>query len=259
MLSEKDVRKLIFELIPASYSHFADLDLARIVHFFQEHKNLNLQKLAEPDLKRILVNTQILHQRNRETIPTIAGLILFGKPKVTKYLPQAGAMAARIAGTSITDRTIDLQFFDANAFDNVENVMRMLNLYNSHSFEINGIKREDIFDYPIEALREFVINAFVHRDYTITGSQISILIFHDRIEIKSPGRIPNTLTIEAMKLGVRYYRNPVIMQYFYDAQYVEQMGTGIPKALKLLKQNRNPEPELAEIGEEFRVTVFKRT
>ena len=83
-------------------------------------------------------------------------------------------------------------------------------------------------------------------------------IYNDRIEIKSPGRLPNTVTIEKMKVGIRYHRNQVIVQYFYDANIVERMGQGIPNVNSWLIENGNQELEIKEEGDEVIVTMYKR-
>jgi len=68
--------------------------------------------------------------------------------------------------------------------------------------DINGFKRDEKEDFPLIVLREAAVNALVHRNYNISGSKIRILMFNDRIEFHSPGRLPNTVTIEKMKIGV---------------------------------------------------------
>ncbi len=100
-------------------------------------------------------------------------------------------------------------------------------------------------------------NAIIHRDYIIAGSEISVWIFDDRVEIRSPGAIPNTMTIEKMKYGAKYHRNPVLTQFFSYAGIVEMMGQGIPRVDELLMENNNPELEILEKGDEVIVTMHK--
>ena len=118
--------------------------------------------------------------------PTIAGLLLFGKDRVSKYLPQAGIMCVKVKGAKITDDKEDHKFFEGNAFDNFRESVRFFNLYNKTSFVIEGSLRKNVYDYPEKAFRELLANALVHRDYTIAGSQISVWVYDNRIEIKSP-------------------------------------------------------------------------
>lgn len=245
-----------FEIIPASYAKLDDLDINSIVDYLKSYRNVTT--LVEDKKFVLLQSLELVTSVNDTFKPTIAGLLLFGKNKVSKYLPQAGVMCVRVKGTKITDDKKDYKFFEVNAFDNFNESVKFFMLYNTTSFVIEGVARKNIYDYPETAFRELLANAVVHRDYTIAGSQISVWMYDDRIEIKSPGRLPNTVTVEKMKVGTRYHRNPVLVQYFYDANIVEKMGQGIPNANKWLKENGNPELEIREEGDEVIAIMYKR-
>lgn len=112
---------------------------------------------------------------------------------------------------------------------------------------------------PWSRFREAIMNAVVHRDYTIAGADISVDIFNDRLEIKSPGKIPNTLTIEKMKIGTKYYRNQLMVDYLAEAGYMDKNSLVIPlKILKLCREYTGKEPLIEEIGEELRVVLYPR-
>ena len=85
--------------------------------------------------------------------------------------------------------------------------MNRTELWTRPTSRLEGGRRVDRWEYPPEVVRETIVNALVHRDYTITGADISLTIYGDRIEVRSPGGLPNTVTIEAMKAGARYARN----------------------------------------------------
>ena len=85
-------------------------------------------------------------------------------------------------------------------------------------------QRKENHDYPEQAVRETVINAVCHRDYTVKGSGIMIDIFKNHMDITSPGCLPNTQTISKIMMGMVYQRNPLLVQYFYDFRYVERLG-----------------------------------
>ena len=95
------------------------------------------------------------------------------------------------------------------------------------------------------------------RNYSIIGSKIRVFMFDDRIEFRSPGRLPNTVTIEKMKIGVSYARNPFLVKYMENMRYIDQLGRGIPMILKNMKDVGAAEPSLREIGEEFILTIYK--
>lgn len=73
--------------------------------------------------------------------------------------------------------------------------------------ELKRGRRIDRWEYPLDVIREITVNALVHRDYSIAGTDIMLEIFTDRLEITSPGRLPNTVTPEGMRRGPRYARN----------------------------------------------------
>jgi ATP-dependent DNA helicase RecG len=112
----------------------------------------------------------------------------------------------------------------------------------------------DGWEYPESVLREAVVNALVHRDYSISGADIMLAIFSDRIEIQSPGRLPNTVTPEGMKAGVRYARNQTLVNVMRDYGYVDARGMGVRnKIIPGMRAHNGTEPDL--IAEEHRFTV----
>jgi len=122
---------------------------------------------------------------------------------------------------------------------------------------INQLKRDEKEEYPTLVLREAIVNALVHRNYSILGSKIRIFMFDDRIEFHSPGKLPNTVTIEKMKIGVSYARNPFLVKYMENMRYIDQLGRGIPMIIKTMKDIGDREPVLQESGEEFILTIYK--
>ncbi len=245
-----------FEVIPASYAKLEDLDLNAIDDYLKSHRSAVV--LGEDNKWILLENLELVIKVDETLKPTIAGLILFGKEKVSKYLPQAGIMCVKVKGDTIADEKEVPYFFERHAFDNFDDAMAFFRKHNTTDYSIEGEKRKNYYDYPENAFRELLANAIIHRDYTIAGSQISVWVYNNRIEVKSPGRLPNTITVEKMKVGIKYHRNPVLAQYFYDANYVEKAGQGIPKANRWLKDNGNPELEIREDGDEVIVTMYKK-
>jgi len=105
---------------------------------------------------------------------------------------------------------------------------------------------------PEEALRETLVNALIHRDYTIRGP-IRLLIFQDRVEVRSPGKPPNTVDVETMKLGTHVPRNPILLSHFAKLGYVTSLGTGVPRVIRLVSQAVGKEPNI--VGRDFEVMV----
>ncbi|MBI2267552.1 MAG: hypothetical protein HYU64_20680 [Armatimonadetes bacterium] len=99
------------------------------------------------------------------------------------------------------------------------------------------------------------MNAVAHRDYLLT-SQVRLFIFDDRIEITNPGRLLNSVTVEAMRLGYHLVRNPVIFSHLARLRLATDAGLGVPNMIRLLRQNRLPDPDFLVVGNEFRL-IFR--
>jgi ATP-dependent DNA helicase RecG len=110
----------------------------------------------------------------------------------------------------------------------------------------------------LEAVREAVVNAVAHRDYTITVSDIELSIYADRLEVVSPGRLPNTVTVEKMRAGYRASRNELLKEVLRDYRYVEATGLGVPrKIVQGMIEHNGTEPDLVEEEQRFIVRLWK--
>ncbi len=223
------------------------------------------KKEAEAELQELLINTEILiEQEDTNPSVTVAGLLLFGKnPK--RLLPQAGIDAVAYPGTErgYEARERLTAYGPMTALYGTEGVIengiveqtiefiRRNTVIKEHLETGKRIKRQS---YPDESIREAIVNALVHRDYMLSGSDIELSIFEDRIEIISPGKLPNTITIDRMKAGCRAARNQLLKDIMRDYGYMEHMGLGVPrKIIKLMREQNKTEPELIEDrdGEQF--------
>jgi ATP-dependent DNA helicase RecG len=182
-----------------------------------------------------------------------AGILFFAKD-VYEYLNQAQMTLLAFKGADrlhIYDRRdvrddLLTQFNEAVAF-----LKKHLNVRS----EIRGVNREDIYEIPIEALREALVNALMHRDYSITGTQVSVEIYDDRVEIINPGGLPKGLS--AQDLGtVSIRRNEVISDLFFRLHKVERIGMGIRKMKEALVAAGLREPIFEPNG--FFRAVFRR-
>ena len=108
---------------------------------------------------------------------------------------------------------------------------------------------------PLEAVREAVRNAVVHRDYAVYA-QINITVYDDRLEVVSPGRLLNSVTVEAMKQGaVHLVRNPLIATVLAKRRLMTEQGTGVWRMMKVMQQWGLPAPEIEERGPSLMVTL----
>jgi len=194
---------------------------------------------------------------------TRAGVLLFSKDPQKYFLTAYIKIGRFKSDTEIIDTVIA----EGNIFQQLNTAMSAIKKHLNVKFdttvdgtEIDSLSRKDIWDYPLEALREAIINALIHRDYLDT-SPIQIKIFDDKIEFWNAGKLMPPLTIEKLKgpHSVKQ-RNPLIASIFYYAGLIEAWGSGTTKMIKLCKEHNLPEPEFKESTEgigDFTVIFYK--
>jgi predicted HTH transcriptional regulator len=123
---------------------------------------------------------------------------------------------------------------------------------------IGEIHRKDRWEYPLEAIREALINAIIHRDYAILGSDIKVAIYDDMLEITSPGTLPDSLPIEELGSGRSEIRNRILAPIFKDLKLIEAWGSGIQKIRQELDQYPEIGLILQEVGSAFQVQFVKK-
>jgi ATP-dependent DNA helicase RecG len=227
-----------------------DLNFTELDRFFSDYK-INFSKESQDNKQRLLTNTDILNEQGQTTI---GGLLIFGiNPE--RYLPQAGISFAHFSGCQMQSELIDKQNISGPLPFQVDRCLASIKNNLQMPSTIEGMRRKNLRVYPPDKVfRELIVNATVHRNYAISGSKIRILIFNDRIEFISPGRLPNTVTIEKLKAGVSYAINPILVKFMENFSYMDRLGRGLPMVCQELQQ-LGQEVIFKEIGEEFRVIV----
>ena len=120
------------------------------------------------------------------------------------------------------------------------------------------MSRRRVWDYPFEAIRELLINAFIHRDWT-KQNYVRVIVYNNRMEITSPGSLPNGMTTEKIRSGAQLQRNPSSVRIFRDYGYVEDQGIGIRrKVIPLMQQHNEREPDFEVTEDHFKVTLWKK-
>ena len=151
---------------------------------------------------------------------TNAAILLFGK-NPQKFFPQAEVKCARFKGTEPLE-FIDMKIFGANIIDQREDALEFVKEHIKLQAKIVGTERVEKWEYPIEAIREAITNAVVHRDYEIQ-SNVQIRIFDDRLEVWGVGPLPKPLTIEDLKKKHKsILRNPLIEKCLYITIFLEK-------------------------------------
>lgn len=260
---------LRYDIKPVPGSSLKDLDINRLINYFKDIRRQDCPEQDEKQWEILLINTEIMVESRGKAIPTVGGMLLFGKTP-NRYLPQSGISAVAYPGMKkdyeaiereTIRRPIVARFFgtadivDTGLVERAIEFVRRNTRFNSYLVEGRRIDRPD---YPPEVIRETIVNAIAHRDYTISGTDIELSIYTDRLEVISPGRLPNTVTIERMKAGCRVTRNELIKEVLRDYHYVEATGLGIPRKIipGMLKHN-GTEPDLIEEEYSFMVRLWR--
>ena len=142
---------------------------------------------------------------------------------------------------------IDEQIESAYAF-----VLEHINL----GARIEGLVRQDIYELPIRTIREMITNAVCHRSYLCPG-KVQVALFDDRLEVTSPGMLDKDLTIEKMKAGISKIRNGAIARILAYMNMIEAWGTGIPKIFQEARDYGLREPQLLDMGSDFRINLYR--
>ena len=148
----------------------------------------------------------------------------------------------------------DQKRIEGNLIEMFHDAMRFLNIHLMRSHQIKGVEPEVKPELPVEVLREGLVNALSHRDYTISAP-IRVIVYDDRVELRTPGQLPNTVTIDSLRLGVHVTRNATIYNIFLKIGLVTDAGSGIPRMIRVLRETRGSEPDFRLEGNEFVVAI----
>ncbi|MBI5300014.1 MAG: putative DNA binding domain-containing protein [Deltaproteobacteria bacterium] len=139
----------------------------------------------------------------------------------------------------------------------LERLMELIRPCNKITEGVRGVKRQERYIYPEDAVREVIVNAVAHRDYRIAGLKNECRIYPDRLEVISAGNLPGTITLE--NIDKRHYsRNPKIMHALLIMGLTEELGQGISMMKHLLKANGNPPPEFIVNSDQFKVIFYRQ-
>lgn len=249
------------ERLPVSGTGLAHLDLERLQDYLQHILNDPEIPVDSSAWERRLCGMGFMTERDGgPPVCTIAGIVLFGhRPR--RSLRQAGVrwmafdgdeMEYAAADDAVLDEALialwrtrdgDRQMDSSGLME--ELIERMRPFVSEDAAEVtDGVRRDRRWYYPLEALREALVNAFAHRDWTRI-EDVEVVRYANRLEIKSPGALPNSMTVEKMLAGQRSARNPLIVEVLRDYGYVDARGMGVrTKIVPLLKQFTGMPPDL---------------
>ena len=247
------------------------LDIGRVESYLRDVLRRPIPARSDIEAwRRLLLNTDLLVATRDRDCVSVAGLLLFGE-NPNRRLPQAGVTAAAFAGTEKDYNTVDEErirgplapivsrrggIVDKGVIDRAVDFVRR-NM--GSTAWLDGGRRRRKRAVPLDAVREAVVNAVVHRDYGHEGTDVEISLYLNRIEVVSPGRLPNGVTVEKMKEGVvRVARNELLKEILRDYRYVEHHGMGVRnRIIDSMRHHNGTEPDLEEGDDRFLVRLWK--
>ena len=201
--------------------------------------------------RRLLANWGLIGEGTGT--PTVAGILLLGAAP-QRFLPHAYVSALRIPGTELATPPMDQKRLNGRAFDLLVGAERFLEFHLLRRHRIRGMEPEVVPELPLSALREVLVNAVAHRDYTVAGP-IRVLVFEDRVEVRSPGGLPNSVRLAQLPAGVHVLRNPTLYNLLLKRGLATDAGSGIPRLIQLVREQTGRAPTLRLAGDEFVVTL----
>lgn len=232
--------------VPVTGSGLDDLDQGSFGQYFERryHKSVQSTGLS---MERLLQNLNLA----RHGVPNLAGLLLFGKsPDILR--PAFVVKAVAFAGTQLHDQTyLDSQDLCGRLDQVYEACMTFIGRNLHHVQKSASFNRPGQLEIPHEVFEELLVNALVHRDYFISAP-IRLMIFADRVEVVSPGHLPNHLEVEQIRYGLSNLRNPALASHAFHILPYRGLGSGIPRAIAAW-----PEVELIDDrrGNQFKAIV----
>lgn len=261
------------EVMPVPRTSFDSLDKARLENYLKD-------VMQDPDVpssdeawQQRLLGLGFLAEAAGNICCTIAGLVLFGKSP-RRYLKQTGLRVLAFDGVdksyaALLDEVIDAPMVGRwdkapvtrHPFDSglIELFTQLIKPFITQEADelIDGVRHSAQWLYPQDAVREAVVNALAHRDWT-RFVDIEVSIYSDRMEIISPGALTNSMTIEKMIAGQRSPRNPLIIEVLRDYGYVEHRGMGVRvKIIPLMREFSGKDPKFEATEDYLKTTLYR--
>ena len=261
------------ELLPVSGSRLQDLSLDRLKDYLSTIVGDKTLPTNDEDWRKRLCGLGFMVERvDGPAVCTISGLVLFGHAP-RRLLRQAGVRWLAFEGEdksyrALDDRVIDgalvalwksdekgnRELVEGGLIEKLVDAMQPFVAEESDNVDAS-MRRERRWLYPVEALREAIVNALAHRDWT-RYEEIEIARYADRLEVLSPGALQNSMTVEKMIAGQRSPRNPSIVEVLRDYGYVDARGMGVRnKIIPLLLEHNGTEPEFIATEDHLRVLL----
>ena len=248
-----------------------NLDMERVENYYQVVLKRSVPDREEVEnWRRLLLNSDLLVAAGNNVCASVSGLLLFSE-NPNRRLPQAGVTAAGFPGPEKDYNTVDEERIRGPLTSIVSKrgatlekgvIDRTADFVGRNMGSVawlEGARRRRKGAFPLDAVREAIVNATVHRDYAREGTDIEVSLYGNRLEIISPGRLPNGVTVEKMKEGVvRVTRNELLKEILRDYGYIEHHGMGVrSRIIESMQRHNGTEPDLVEEDDRFIVRLWK--
>ena len=230
-----------FESEPVEGATLVDMDKAVL----DEYMRLRAERGHRPVSETLRDHLVDIGAMTEDGTPTVAGMLLFGKHPQT-FLPQSGLIFVKFLGREARGRDglagygrrVEIEGPAARIIERAWNVtMEEMQV----EAVVNGLRREEVTEYPRFAVREALVNAVCHRDYRLSGRRVEIRMYEDRLEVISPGGLPGYITLDNI-VEEHFSRNPRLVAGLFQWGYIEELGLGIDRMIEEMLQYGHSAP-----------------
>lgn len=228
------------DAFPAANATLKDIDLEKVGRYIKKAKETGRRKFEDEDPLKVLEKAELVKKGQ----PTLAAVLLFGRAPQDRVL-QATVHCGRFRQET---RIIDDRLVGGTVIEQIEQVMDFVRKNTSVRFIITGKpERDEVWDYPLDAVREAVANAVCHRDY-MDNADVQLKVHDNRLTIWNPGGLQPGMTMEELRDPNHNSRprNKLIAQIFYETAIIERYGSGIQRIIKACAEAGLPEPAFEE-------------
>ena len=241
-----------FDAAPCAKATPDDLDVERMAQFIRTARRVRQFPLAEgTPPEQLLEHLNLLNDGRL----TNAAVLLFGRTP-QRFLMSSEIRCAHYHGTEVAKPIPSYQVYKGTVFDLVDQAVDFVlsKIYRSIGTRAESVRAPRTYEIPAEVVTEAIVNSVAHRDYTDNGS-VQVMLFADRLEVRNPGRLPTTLTLEKLRQAHSSVPgNPLLAESLYLTEYIERMGTGTLDMIRRCVEAGLPEPEFA-VSDGFVITI----
>lgn len=244
-LDELELRKKrrYYDELPMSELEVTDSDIEYLCSDFSSRAKTQITK-------ENLLNMHLIQNVENNLVATKAYAIFVGKHD---YLSRI--QCARFKGTERV-HFIDKKDFEGPLLEQIDGAYKFVLGHINMAIEINGIVHDEIYELPVQAIRELIVNAVIHRNYMMSSS-VQVAVYDDRVEISSPGSLYGSLTLQEALSGRSSIRNKILASVCEKLNVIEGWGTGLKRIIDFCKEKNVEPPVFEEIGDLLRVDFYR--